>query len=265
MRRIKKITYLFTLLATLFSMNIQAQIISTELVKEFSPTASLRVGINLGNPILASWDHASQKPIGVSVDLATELSHRLNIPIEFTSFKTAGNTVEAIKKGQIDLVFVAIDPLRSQEIAYSLAYIQIEGAYMVRNNSTIQENQEVDKAGVRIVVGKGSAYDLFLTREIKNATLIRSQSSQTVLDDFMHEQYEVAAGVKQQLQMDAQRYSDLRMLPGRFMVINQAMGIPHQRPNALKYLQNFIVEMKQSGFIEKALKQHHIEGAQVAQ
>ena len=265
MRPTRIITYLLIFLATIFSMNTQAQTVTSELVKEIAPTGTLRVGINLGNPILAGWDESSQQPIGVSVDLARELTHRLNLPIQLTTFKTAGNTVEAIKKGELDLVFVAIDPLRGQEIAYSSAYVQIEGAYMVQNHSTIEKNEDVDKKDIRIVVGKGSAYDLFLTREIKHATLIRSQSSQSVLDDFIQERYEVAAGVKQQLEMDAQRYNNLRMLPGRFMVINQAMGIPHQRPNALTYIQNFIVNMKKSGFIEQALKRHHIEGAQVAQ
>jgi len=157
--------------------------------------------------------------------------------------------------------------VRGVDVSYTPAYIQIEGAYMVKSSSALKRNEEVDFAGTEIVVGKGSAYDLFLTREIKNATLLRAANSQSVVDDFMLGKGNVAAGVKQQLESDAKRYEGLRMLPGRFMVINQAMGVPKARPDSEKttlYLSEVITQLKQSGFIANSLQRHHIQGAKVA-
>jgi polar amino acid transport system substrate-binding protein len=241
--------------------------IDSSTLSSFAPTATLRVGINLGNPILANEEPNTKRLYGVTIDIANEISKRISLPVQLTPFKTAGATVDAVKTGEIDLVFVAIDPVRGADISYTPAYIQIEGAYMVKAESTIQNNEEVDVTGNEIVVGKGSAYDLYLSREIKNATLLRAASSQAVVDDFMSGQGNVAAGVKQQLESDAKRYKGLRMLPGRFMVINQAIGIPKARTdyeNTTAFLSDVIAELKQSGFIEDAMKRHNIQGAKVA-
>jgi polar amino acid transport system substrate-binding protein len=143
--------------------------------------------------------------------------------------------------------------------------VLIEGSYLVANNSPLTSNDQVDKKGIRIAVGKGSAYDLFLTREIKNAELHRAPTSPTTVDFFVAEKLEVAAGVKQQLEMDAKRLPNLRLLPGRFMVIEQAMGLPKTRSaEAQLYLKQFVEDMKTSGFVEASLARHKIEGAAVA-
>ncbi len=242
--------------------------IDSSTLSSFVPTATLRVGINLGNPILANEEPNTKRLYGVTIDIANEIGKRISLPVQLTPFKTAGATVDAVKAGEIDLVFVAIDPVRGADISYTPAYIQIEGAYMVKADSTINNNEEVDAVGNEIVVGKGSAYDLHLSREIKNATLLRAASSQAVVDDFMSGQGNVAAGVKQQLESDAKRYEGLRMLPGRFMVINQAIGIPKARTHyegTTTYLSHVINELKQSGFIADAMKRHNIQGAKVAE
>lgn len=242
--------------------------IDASTLTSFVPTGTLRVGINLGNPILANEDPTTKTLSGVTIDIAQEIGKRISRPIKLVPFKTAGTTVDAVKTGDIDMVFVAIDPVRGADISYTPAYIQIEGAYMVKANSLIQNNDEVDIPGNEIVVGKGSAYDLFLTREIKKAALLRAVSSQAVIDDFMAGQGNVAAGVKQQLESDAQRYSGLRMLPGRFMAINQAIGIPKARPQyeaTTVYLSELIGQLKQSGFIAESMKRHNIQGAKVAE
>jgi polar amino acid transport system substrate-binding protein len=243
--------------------------IDTAMIQSFAPTGILRVGINLGNPVLAgSADKSEPQPKGVTIDIAKEIGKRIKLPVELISFQSAGATVEALKANKIDLIFVAIDPVRGADISYTPAYIQIEGAYMVKASSPLKTNNEVDASGNEIVVGKGSAYDLYLTREIKSAALFRSINSQSVVDDFMNGKGNVAAGVKQQLESDAQRYSGLRMLPGRFMVINQAIGIPKSRPEVEKtniYLSNLIQELKSSGFIANSMRKHGIEGARVAE
>jgi polar amino acid transport system substrate-binding protein len=239
------------------------------MIKSFAPTGTLRVGINLGNPVLAgSIDQSEPQPKGVTIDIAKEIGARVNLPVELISFKSAGAIVEALKANQLDLIFVAIDPVRGADISYTPAYIQIEGAYMVKTASPIKNNEEVDTADNEIVVGKASAYDLYLTREIKKATLLRSSNSQSVVDDFMSGKGNVAAGVKQQLEADAKRYSNVRMLPGRFMVINQAIGVPKSRTEFEKitiYLSGLIEELKTSGFIANSMKKHGIEGAKVAE
>jgi polar amino acid transport system substrate-binding protein len=248
--------------------SIVMKTIDPALLSSFAPTGTLRVGINLGNPILASEDPVIKKLYGVTIDIANEIGKRIVLPVELIPFKTAGATVDAVKGGNIDLVFVAIDPVRGADISYTPAYIQIEGAYMVKASSPFKTNEEVDVAGNEIVVGKGSAYDLYLTREIKNASLLRAASSQAVVDDFMSGKGNVAAGVKQQLESDAKRYDGLRMLPGRFMVINQAIGTPKARENyerTTAYLSNVIAELKQSGFIAQAMQRHNIQGAKVAE
>ena len=242
--------------------------LDSTMISSFAPTGKLRVGINLGNPILANENPQTHELYGITIDIAHEIGKRLSLPVKLTPFKTAGNTVDAVKTGDIDLVFVAIDPVRGADISYTPPYIQIEGAYMVKTSSSIQQNDQVDVSGNEIVVGKGSAYDLYLSREIKNATLLRAASSQAVVDDFMSGKGNVAAGVKQQLESDAKRYEGLRMLPGRFMVINQAIGIPKARPQyeqTTTYLSDLITQLKQSGFVAKSMHEHKIEGAKVAE
>lgn len=140
----------------------------------------------------------------------------------------------------------------------------IEGAYLVRNDSALQRNEEVDRSGTRVVVGLGSAYDLFLTRNIRNATLVRAPTSPAVTDMFIAQRLDVAAGVKQQLEMDAQRVGGVRLLPGRFMVIEQSMGVPKGRVAAQAWLKGYVEEMKASGFVTASLKRHGIQGAEVA-
>ena len=231
---------------------------------EMAPTGKLRVAINFGNPILATKDAATGEARGVSVDLARELGRRLGVPVELVTFNAAGKVVEAVKAAQVDIAFVAIDPVRGADMLQTPPYVIIEGAYLVRNDSPIKANEEVDRPGNRIAIGNGSVYDLYLTREVKAATLLRAPTSPTVVDFFVAQNLEVAAGVKQQLQADAKRLPGLRLLDGRFMVIQQAMGLPKGRDASARYLTAFVEEMKASGFVAAALARNGIEGAAVA-
>ena len=232
---------------------------------ELASSGKLRAAINFGNPILAVKDAATGEPRGVSVDLSRELARRLNVPLELVTYDAAGKVVEALKAGAWDVAYVAIDPARAVDINYTAAYVVIEGAYLVPQNSPIRSNDEVDRPHVHVVVGTGSAYDLFLTRHLKQAKIVRAPTSPAVTDLLVAQKLEVAAGVKQQLQADARRIPGLRMLDGRFMVINQAMGTPRGRGEAgAKYLREFVEEMKASGFVAQALERHRIDGASVA-
>jgi polar amino acid transport system substrate-binding protein len=230
-----------------------------------APTGELRVAINVGNPILARRHPDTGAPEGVSIDLATQLAQRLGVPLKLVVFEAASKSVDAIGQGEADVGFFAIDPLRGAAIAFTAPYVLIEGAYLVKQDSPLHSNDEVDQASHTIVVGQGSAYDLYLSREIKQAQLVRSPTSPEVVHFFLEHGHEVAAGVKPQLEAELSRIPGLRMLPGHFMVISQAMGLPKNRgEQAAVYLHQFVEEMKSSGFVAEALARHRVEGATLA-
>lgn len=228
------------------------------------PTAGrLRAAINTGNAVLARRDGDGAR--GVSVDLATEFAARLGVPLDLVVVGTAAQSVDAIANGQADIGFFAIDPKRGEQIAFTPPYVVIEGAYLVKDASPLRANEEVDRAGTRVVVGQGSAYDLFLTRELEHATIVRAPSAPAVVDHFLREGAEVAAGVRQQLEIDMRRHGGLRLLPGRFMQIRQAMGCPKAYgADAARVLASFVEEMKASGFVAQALARHGVEGVAIA-
>jgi polar amino acid transport system substrate-binding protein len=239
--------------------------LAPDTVARFTPTGRLRASINLGNPILAGRDKTSGEPAGVSIDLARAYAQRLGVELELVVFDTAGKSVQAVTDEQADIGFFAIDPQRGAGIHFTAAYVLIEGCYLVREASALHDNAEVDRAGHTVVVGQGSAYDLHLSRELKHARIARSPSSPTVVDTFIELKADVAAGVRQQLEADARRLGGLRLLPGRFMVIQQAMGCPKGRgAAAASALAAFVEEMKASGFVAEALRRHGISGASVA-
>ncbi|MEO8311586.1 MAG: transporter substrate-binding domain-containing protein [Caldimonas sp.] len=229
------------------------------------PAGRLRAAINLGNPVLARRDAATGTIAGVSVDLARALADELAVPVEFIVVDGAARSVETVTSGQADVGFFAIDPLRGEGIRFSAPYVLIEGAYLVRNAAPLTGNDQVDRPGTRIVVGRGSAYDLYLSRALKSAQLVRAPTSPTVVDEFLAQNADVAAGVRQQLEADAARVGGVRLLPGRFMVIEQAMGIPAGRGDAAAAaLAEFVENAKASGFVAAALARHRIQGALVA-
>ncbi len=238
---------------------------AADIVSAFTPTGRLRASINLGNPILAGQRADTGEVYGVSVDLARGFAQRLGVELELKVVDAAGKSVDLVTNEEADIGFFAVDPKRGEGIHFTAPYVLIEGCYLVRDESPFTRNEEVDHAGIRLVVGKGSAYDLYLTREIKAATLERAPTSPAVVDHFIATGADVAAGVKQQLEADAARLGGLRLLPGRFMVIQQAMGCPKGRgATAAAALAAYVEEMKASGFVAEALARHGIQGASVA-
>jgi polar amino acid transport system substrate-binding protein len=234
-------------------------------MKAFAPSGTLRASINLGNPVLASLDPATGKPVGVSVDLDTELASRLDVPLQLVVVKSAGASVDNVNQDKADVGFFAVDPKRGQEISFTKRYVLIEGFYLVRDVSPITTNEQVDQPGVTVAVGKDSAYDLYLTRELHHATIVRIPTSPAVVESFLDQHLDVASGVKQQLEKDAAKAGGLRMLDQRFMVIRQAMGVPKAKGDeAAAYLSKFVEDMKASGLVAASLARHQINGAIVA-
>jgi polar amino acid transport system substrate-binding protein len=235
--------------------------IPSDVVKSLAPTGKLRVSINLGNIVLAQKDTATGELKGVTVDLASELGRRLDVPVEFIPFDAAGKAFEALKAGGLDIVFLAIEPVRAAEVAFSPPYVIIEGVYMVPQGSPLRSIADVDRDGVRIAVNKGSAYDLFLTRTLKHATLVRGENG---IDLFTSDKLDAAAGVKQPLVAFAKQHPDVRVMDERFMEIRQAMGTPKGRDSGARYLKSFVEEMKANGFVADALKRSNQPDAAVA-
>ncbi|MCJ2012232.1 ABC transporter substrate-binding protein [Methylobacterium sp. J-076] len=233
-----------------------------EIVRTIAPTGTLRAAINYGNPVLAQRG-ASGEPGGVSVALARALGQRLGVPVELLPFDGAGRVTEAVRSGAWDVAFLAIDPQRATEITFTQPYVLIEGTYMVADGSPLTTPDAVDRRGVRVSVGQGSAYDLFLTRALTQATLVRAPTSAAAIAAFGRGEVEVAAGVRQPLAAFARTHPGFRVFDGRFMVIEQAMATPHGREAAQAYLRDFLGEMKGSGMVAEALR-HSDQEATVA-
>jgi polar amino acid transport system substrate-binding protein len=233
--------------------------VSPDVVKSLAPTGTLRVAINLGNIVLAQG--TPDAPRGVTVDLAHELAKRLGVGVELTTFDAAGKSFEAMKAGKVDIVFLAIEPVRAAEVEFTAPYVLIEGVYMVPKDSPLKSTADVDREGVRIGVNRASAYDLYLTRTLKHAQLVRSPSG---VDSFVNEKLDAAAGVKQPLVAYAAKNPGVKVLDGRFMEIQQAMGTAKGRDVGAAYLKKFVEEMKASGFVAEALKRSNQPDATVA-
>lgn len=240
-----------------------AAAVAPEVVREFAPTGRLRAAINYGNVVLARRE-ASGALEGISVDLARELAGRLGLALDLVPFDTAGKVTASAGSGVWDVAFLAVDPVRADEIAFTAPYVVIEGTYAVRDGSPLREIADFDREGLRIAVGRGSAYDLYLTRALTRATLVRTETSDAAIRLFVSDELEAVAGVKQPLVTFTRETPGYRTIPGRFTAIEQAMGVPRGRGAAVAYLRGFVEEMKASGFIAQALVRHRQADAMVA-
>jgi polar amino acid transport system substrate-binding protein len=227
--------------------------VSDPLRGELAPSGVLRSGTNFGNPVIAQKDPAGGDPRGPGPELARELARRLGVPVRYIVYDTAGKMADAVKQGAWDVAFLAVDPARSQDIAFSAPYVNIEGTYLVRKDSPLQRIVDFDRKGLRIAVAAKSAYDLYLAREIRNAELVRFPTSQAAIDAFLAGKTDAAAGVKQPLVAAAKKDPGVRVIDGAFMTIGQAAGVPRSRENAARYLREFVEEMKASGMVRRVL------------
>jgi len=231
---------------------------------ELAPTGKLRVGINYGNFLLVNKDPASGEYRGIAVDLGRELGRRLEVPVDLVAFETAGKLADAAKAGAWDVAFLGNEPQRAGEIAFSPAYLEIEAGYLVPAGSPIRSIADVDRKGVRIAVAVNSAYDLYLSRSLKHATLVRVQGIQGSYDIFVKDKLEVLSGLKPRLTTDAASLPGSRVLEGRFTAVQQSVGTPQGRPAGAKYLGEFAQDVKASGFVAQAIARHAVRGVSVA-
>ena len=238
--------------------------ISPSVRSDLAPTGNLRVGINYGNPVLATRDSTSGELRGVAVDLARELGRRVDVPVKLVGYEAAGKMFEAVKAGAWDVAFLAVDPGRAAEINFTAPYIEIEGTYLVPPGFALVAIADVDREGVRIGVSAKSAYDLFLSRTLQHAELVRAPTPDAAFELLVAGKVDVVAGVRQHLVANAAKLPGSRVLDGRFMAIQQALGIPRGRDEGAAYLREFIEDMKVSGLVAQAIEKAGIRGVSVA-
>ena len=231
---------------------------------DLAPTGKLRVGINFGNPVLARKDPNSGQLGGVAIDLSRELGRRTDLPVELVGFESAGKMVEGLQAAAWDVSFLAVDPGREQEISFTAPYIEIEGTYLVPPGSAIGAIADVDREDNRVGVSSKSAYDLFLTRNLKHAQLVRAPSPEAAFELIVAGKVDVLGGVRQHLAANTGKLPGSRLLDGRFMAIQQALGIPKARQAGLSYLREFIEDVKASGFVARALEKAGVQGVSIA-
>ena len=231
---------------------------------ELAPAGKLRVGINYGNFLLVLKDGPGGEPRGIAPDLGRELGHRLGVPVEFVRFDAAGKLADAVKAGDCDVGFLGAEPQRANEIAFTSPYLEIPVTFLVPAGSPLRSLADVDRHGVRIAVADRSAYDLYLSRTLKQARLVRAQGIDASYKRFIDEKLEALAGLKPRLVADAEKLPGSRVLEGQVTGVQQAIGTPKARNAAAKYLREFADDVKQSGFVAQAIERNQVRGVSVA-
>ena len=226
-----------------------------EAIRDLAPSGRLRAAINFGNGVLVQ-KAADGSAVGVSPDLAVALAKHLGVPVDFVTFPSAGATFAAATTGAWDIAFIAIDPQRAADVTFSPPYVIIQGAYLVRADAPFRTMADIDKPGVTVGVGQGSIYDLFLTRTLKDAKLVRNPNGGATggIAPFIEQQLDAAAGVRDPLETYVKNHPEMRLLPGSFQEIRQAIAVPKGRGAAgLAYLRSFVEAMKANGYVAGAL------------
>jgi polar amino acid transport system substrate-binding protein len=238
--------------------------IAPALRSDLAPTGTIRVGINHANPVLARKDPKSGEISGVAVDLAHELGRRTALSVQVVPYDSAGKMVDGLKTGDWDIAFLAVDPGREGEIDFTAPYIEIEGTYLIPAGSAINTIADVDRSGVRVALSKGAAYELYLSRSLKHAEMVKTATPPEAFALLVEGKVDALAGVKQTLVANAQKLPGSRVLDGRFMAIGQAMGIVKGRSYGWKYLSEFIADAKSSGLVKRAIEKNGIRGVAIA-
>ncbi len=231
---------------------------------ELAPGGKLRVGINHSNFLLVNPGSPHGAPQGIAPDLAVELGKRVGVPVEFVSFDAAGKTADAIRDALVDAGFIASEAERASVIEFSSAYLELPATYLVPAGSSIRSLSDVDRPGVRIAISGRSAYDLYLTRTLKSAQLVRAEGIPGSLKLFVDQKLEALAGLKPGLMDDAQKLPGSRLLEGQFTAVQQSIGVPKKRSAAAQYLREFVEDAKRSGLVGQLVEKHGVKGVNVA-
>jgi polar amino acid transport system substrate-binding protein len=232
--------------------------------KELAPSGTLRVGLNYGNFLLVLKDEPDGTPRGIAPDLGRELGRRLGVPVEFVKFKQAGQLADGVRDGKCDVGFLGAEPQRANEIAFTRAYLEIPVTYLVPPGSGIRSLADVDREGVRVAVSARSAYDLYLSRSLKHAKLVRAEGIDGSHELFLKEKLDVLAGLKPRLVSDAEKLPGARVLDGQVTGVQQAVGTTKARAAGARYLSDFVDDIKRSGLVAQTIAKHGVRGVTVA-
>jgi polar amino acid transport system substrate-binding protein len=238
--------------------------VTAALRAEFAPTGTLRVGLNMSNFLLTRTDAATGKPLGVAHDLGLELARRLDLPVAFVPHPNPGALADAASKNIWDVGFLGAEPARANQIDFTAAYVEIDSTYLVPPGSALKAIDEVDRKGIRIIVPDRAAYELYLSRTIKNAELVKEPGGDGAFKRFVAEKFDALAGLRPRLISDQARLPGSRILDGSFTAVQQAAGVPKGRANAAKFLNEFIEDVKASGLVAKAIKDNNVVGLTIA-
>jgi polar amino acid transport system substrate-binding protein len=240
------------------------QQVTPAVLADLAPTGKVRVGINAGNAVFAGRDPKTGASSGIVVDLAHELGRRLGVPVEIVSYPSAGQLTGALKTGAWDVAFMAYEPARAEEISFSAPFGETDSTYLVRADSDLRTAAEADRKGVRIAVTAKGGNDLFLTRTLKNATLVRAQGGEATVELFTSGKADAYAGLKTGLLAAAQKIPGSRLLDGRYTTIGYAAGVPKGRQAGARYVAQFIEDAKASGFVARSIARSGVQGVSVA-
>ncbi len=234
---------------------------SDNIAEQLAPTGVLRAGINMSNFLLVTGRTESGDPDGVSPDMARALGKRLGLPVKMVPFPTPGELADAAADNAWDIGLIGAEPQRAEKIAFSLAYSEIEATYLVPPGSPIQSIGEVDRPGIRIAVSARSAYELWLSRNIRHAELVLAQGLGAAFELFVEKGYEALAGLRPGLIGDVEKLPGARILDGQFSAVQQAIGVPRSRPeSAAAFVAEFVEEAKTSGLVASLIARHGVEG-----
>jgi polar amino acid transport system substrate-binding protein len=229
-----------------------------------APTGTLRVALNMSNALLTATDPASGEPCGLAADLGRELGQRLGVPVALLPYPNPGVLADAASTGVWDVGFIGAEPQRAQEIDFTAAYVEIEATYLVPPDSPLRAIAEVDRPGVRIAVPERSAYELYLTRSLQHAQLVRIQGADNAFKRFVADHLDALAGLRPRLVTDQDALPGSRLLDGNFTAVQQAAGMPKGRPVGAQYLCAFIEDIKSTGLVARMIAKHNVRGLTVA-
>jgi polar amino acid transport system substrate-binding protein len=237
---------------------------SPEVIAELAPRGVVRAGINMANFLLVSGASETGEPAGVAPDLARQIAGRLGVPVVYVPFPRPGELADAAGRDVWDIGLIAAEPARAEQIAFSPAYAEIEATYMVPAGSPLMTLADVDRPGVRVAVAERSAYDLWLSRHVGHAELLRAPGLDAAYERFVAEKLDALAGLRPRLLKDVEQLPGARILDGRFTAVQQAVGTAKGNAAGAAFLRDFVEEAKASGLIARLIARHGIRGLTVA-
>jgi polar amino acid transport system substrate-binding protein len=237
---------------------------SPEIKAQLAPHGVLRAGVNMSNFLLVTGRTQGGDPVGVSPSMAAAIAQALGVPVKYVPFPKPGELADQAGKDVWDIGLIGAEPARAEKIAFTAAYAEIEATYLVPAGSSLKVIADVDKPGVRIAVTARSAYDLWLDRNIKHATLIRTDSLDSALELFVADKLDALAGLRPRLLSDVTKVPGSVILDGQFTAVQQAVGTSRANVAAAAWLHSFVEEAKASGLVANFIADHKVSGLSVA-